>query len=300
MAHVYKNIVIGIPTYNRKIFVDANAEALRNAEMPSDCNITFLIVDDASTEFSTDYLASVYPPGSIVIRRDQNSGGADQAICDLFRRCVERDADAILLLDSDLIVSKSFISKGLSFLGRSDGVVSLFNTLNHPTKEDLGELLVKESVGSAGTFWDGALAREISENIESGRRWDWRFCSYIRDSGRKVFCARNSLVQHLAYYDGQNSNLGSGDYGVGFVETSLENVSLTLESVVRAQIMLGQKLASCGDLGRLDGAIAEFNTLSHRLMAMEQRLPGFFEFESRIRKLEKYSLRLRLKRLFQF
>lgn len=287
MRNDYKSIAIGIPTYNRKYFVEANAVSLCNAELHKHYDIKILIIDDASHEYTTDYLASIYPAGSLIVQREKNSGSADLAICDLFKRCLALKTDAILLLDSDLIVNKDFIDKGLTLLKDTDGVVSLFNTLNHPIAEDNGALLVKRSVGSAGTLWDRALAEEIAATIESGRQWDWRCCSYINSTNRKIYCSRASLVQHIAYYEGENSSLESGDYGVGFVDSGFENIFITLESIVRAQIRLGSQLDTRRNADRFVNEIANLDQLMRRVAELEQKT----------KKLEKYSLRTRLKRL---
>jgi len=287
MRKDYKSIAIGIPTYNREAFVNANATSLRNARFPNYCDVNFLVVDDASVDFNTTYLESVYPAGSRIFQRKENSGSADLAICDLFKRCLELDTDAILLLDSDLIVNKDFIDKGLALLKNTDGVVSLFNTSNHPVAEDHGELVVKRSVGSAGTLWDRRLAEEIAKNIASGPRWDWRFSSYINSTDRKLYCARNSLVQHIGYCEGQNSSLNSGDYGIGFVDSGFENIFITLESIVRAQIRLGGQLAAHENLHPFANEQAVLDNLARRLVELEQRTA----------KLEKYSVRMRLRRL---
>lgn len=273
MTIVYRSLVVGIPTYNRKHFVEANAKSLRNAVRPEGIDVHFLVVDDASSEYDVGELTSIYPQGSTVIRREANSGGADRAICDLFRRCVAYNADAVLLLDSDMIVGPNFIAEGLKLLAHSDGIVSLFNTLNHAATEDCGPMVFKKTVGSAGTLWDQKLAREISEMVETGRAWDWRFCDYINQSGRKIFCSRNSLMQHIGYSDGENSYLESGDFGVGFIDSNVENISMTLEVIVRSQIAIGKKLAA-------------------QQVSQNKRIS---ELEYRIKKLEKYSIRHRVK-----
>ncbi len=241
MRKLYK-IAVGIPTYNRRYFVEANARSLARVKIPDFCDVQIVVADDASTEYDAAYLASIYPENTIVERRSVNSGGADYAIFDLARRCLELNADAILILDSDLVMSKNLIERGLPLLSETHGCVSLFNTSNHPIAEVLGALVVKETVGSAGTLWKRELAQEIVDNVPAGPSWDWRYSEYINKTGRKIYVSSASLVQHIGCWNGQNSSVFSGDYGAGFCDEGPENAYVILEAATAAISALGNKV----------------------------------------------------------
>lgn len=290
MQPVHSSVVIGVPTFNRRIFVEANARSLKRAIIPPGVELRFLVIDDASVDYDAAFLAGIYPPGAQIRRRAQNSGGADRAIADLFQNCVALGADAVLLLDSDLIVDPDFLAHGLALLRQSDGLVSLFNTPNHPTRERLGALARKSSIGSAGALWDRALAVEVAEKVAIGPKWDWRFCAYLEETGRRILCAEQSLVQHIGFFEGENSSLDAGDYGVGFAGGGFDNIALILEALVRAQITLAKKLPRDDERAELLAAIAD---LQARVAAGEARSS---EFERRAARLERYSLRDRVNR----
>src|SRR5262245_59439164 len=101
---------VGISTYNRRHLVELSAASLRSSSIRADTAL--IVIDDASTDYDVDYLRSIYPSFSDVRRRPRNSGGASFANRDVMRQLLETDADAVLLLDSDLLVSSNFLDAG--------------------------------------------------------------------------------------------------------------------------------------------------------------------------------------------
>lgn len=293
MSTVFSSVAIGVPTFNRRHFVEANARSLRLAASPPGVDVKILVVDDASADYDAEFLRAIYPQGAQVVRRETNSGGADRAIGDLFQRCLALDADAILLLDSDLIVDPNFLARGLALLAESDGLASLFNTPNHVGLETVGELVRKRSIGSAGALWTRACAAEVGVAVPPSEKWDWRFCDYMERSGRRVFCARDSLVQHIGFFEGENSTLDDGDYGVGFALGNFDNVGMTLEALVRAQIMLARQLPRHGGRERFDRAFAALDEVASGLERLRAEQAAL---ELRLARLERYSFRSQLNR----
>lgn len=242
MRERYGSIVIGIPTFERRAMVEANAASLRAANLDVGAAVTILVVDDASHEFDAAHLTTIYPAGTIVVRREANSGGADFATHDLLRRCLDLGSDAVLVLDSDMIVAADFIRNGLEALPQTDGCLSLFNTPSHPTLGGDGALVTKPSVGTAGTLWDRDLMAEILVAVAAGPAWDWRFSRHLVETGRRIFACAASRVQHLGFYDGQNAGPSLGDFGVGFPIDGGETASLLFEHVVRGQARVGARM----------------------------------------------------------
>jgi glycosyltransferase involved in cell wall biosynthesis len=214
-------VAIGVSTYNRRHLVELSAASLRSSSIPS--HTVLIVVDDASTDYDVDYLRSIYPSFSDVRRRPENSGGASFANRDVMRRLLETDADAVLLLDSDLLVSSNFLHVGVSLLRDTDGVLSLFNTPNHPDIGAHGPFVLKHSIGCAGTLWRRDIAAKVFSEVPAGSEWDWRFSDFLVKAGVAIYVLRDSLVQHIGYSDGHNSNFGSGDYGVGFSDSDARN-----------------------------------------------------------------------------
>lgn len=222
-------VAVGIPTYNRADLVRTNAYFLSRSRLTS--NITLLVVDDASTEYDVAFLKEAYPAATDVQRRDQNSGGADFAIYDLLNRLVAKEADVLVLLDSELIVSRDFIAKTLELLPLANGILSLFNTPCTPLAAR-GPFLLKKTVGSAGTVWPRQLAVEVLAGVPPGRSWDWRFSTFLIEAGYEICVVRNSLVQHIGFNMGQNSGPLTGDFGSGFLDVDVEPAYRIVEQLV--------------------------------------------------------------------
>ncbi len=136
---------------------------------------------------------------------------------------LDTGADAVLLLDSDMVVSRNFLIGGLQILEQTAGFLSLFNTPNHPSVEQRGPITLKRSVGSAATLWRRDLAIRMLKEIPAGVEFDWRFSAFLNRENVEICVASNSLVQHAGFSEGQNHNFASGDIGVGFDDIDAKN-----------------------------------------------------------------------------
>jgi glycosyltransferase involved in cell wall biosynthesis len=267
-------VAIGVSTYNRRHLVELSAASLRSSSIPPDTAL--IVVDDASTDYDVDYLRSVYPRFSDVRRRPENSGGASFANRDVMRQLLETDADAILLLDSDLLVSSNFLDRGASLLRDTDGVLSLFNTPNHPAIGARGPFVLKRSIGCAGTLWRRDIAAKVFGEVPAGPQWDWRFSDFLARAGVSICVLCDSLVQHIGYSSGHNSDFGSGDLGVGFSDSDAKNAYRLTELL-------------------LADSQAKFSTLQEQIDALRDRV-SLLEYQAFPRRLERFWRRLLRKR----
>src|SRR5271169_5037353 len=112
-------VAIGVATFNRMHFVEMHAKSLCASRLPPETIL--IVIDDASTEYDVDFLGSVFPGQTDIRRRSQNSGGADLAARDLMEQLVATDADAVMLLDSDMLVAEDFLETGVQLLQQSEG-----------------------------------------------------------------------------------------------------------------------------------------------------------------------------------
>jgi hypothetical protein len=221
-------LAIGIPTYNRKRTVEAHARSLRGSQVPSDT--TIMVIDDASDEYDVDFLQSIFPDGTAILRRDAHSGGAGMAARDMMQRLIASGAENIMLLDSDLIVRSDFIPKALDMLDRSDGVVSILNAHTHVARRSAeGGMVEKSALGAAGTLWRKELASQVLEAVPPDPLWDWRFSDYLSASGVRMFSAEGSLAQHIGFRLGENSTPTRGDIGLGFEDDNPLNAYILAE-----------------------------------------------------------------------
>lgn len=259
-------VAIGVSTYNRRHLVELSAASLRSSSIPPDT--VLIVVDDGSTDYDVDYLRSIYPRFSDVRRRPENSGGASFANRDVMRQLLETDADAVLLLDSDLLVSSNFVDRGVSLLGDTDGVLSLFNTPNHPDIGARGPFVLKKSIGCAGTLWRRDIAAKVFSEVPAGSQWDWRFSDFLVKAGVGICVVRDSLVQHIGYSNGHNSTFGHGDFGVGFYDSDAKNAYRLTELLLadsQAKFLRMQ--------GQIDALKSRVSLIEHRSLA--RRLKRF-------------------------
>lgn len=222
-------IAIGIPTHNRAAFVRLGARSLANSLAGR--NTIVIVVDDCSDDYGEEFLRDCFP-GATVVRRERNSGGADMAAFDLLGRLHATGREMLVMLDSDLVVASNWMARALPLVDRCDGLLSLFNTPNHAQLSADGPLVEKASVGMAGTIWHRDLAAEVLASVPAGNYWDVRAAEYVRASGRRIFAVRDSLVQHLGFGGGQNSDLDSGDIGLAFHDQDTRSLFLLLEGLM--------------------------------------------------------------------
>lgn len=237
-----RSLAIGIPVCNRRQLVEFNAFSVSRLVVPENLDLRILVIDDCSTEFGTDLLSSIYPEGTRILRRETPSGGADYAAADLLGHLVRERTDTVMILDSDCILRSDALITIVRSFSLTDGLLSLFNTDNHPAYQEVGGFVLKNSIGAAGTVWSGELAQDILANVLVGRRWDWRVGEYLRERGTRLFCLKNSALQHLGFSSGENSNLVQGDFGSGFSDQAIEYLYFITEEIVRAQKRGNQKL----------------------------------------------------------
>lgn len=208
------SMMITIPVFNRRELLRRLLRTLADTRGIDRSRV--VIFNDASTEFSADDLEAEIPDGFVLLSRTENSGRADFAVNQIFLEFLRGQSEYLLILDSDLLVSSDCLEFVCDVIPETDGVLSLFNTKAHPVSEETSDerVVLKTSIGFAGSVWSRAIVEEIIRNVPASGNWDWDICSYL--SGRlRIFCARDSKVQHIGFL-GQNSSDGSFDYGSGF------------------------------------------------------------------------------------
>jgi len=226
-----RDVLIGIPIFNRREIVAATARSLSLAD--DIAPVSILVIDDASTEFDTGYLASIYPPGSRIVRNAVPSGSASKIARLLMEEFLRGPESILIILDSDLLVARDFLHQARTMLPLAEGLLSLFHAHTHPGTEE-GALLRKHSVGFAGTVWTRALVEEVLAKLPFMDYFDDRICDYLREQKRGIFSLKHSAVQHIGLVSGVNSRFAISDYGLSFTGTEWYN-----QSAIQEVILLG-------------------------------------------------------------
>lgn len=288
-------IAIGIATYNRRYLLDIHAQSLCSARLPADTKI--IVIDDCSTDYDISYLKSIYPANADIRRRSKNSGGADYALRDVMVQLVETGADILVMLDSDLIVASDFLELGIELLSQSDGVLSLFNTPNHPAVDSRGPFVLKKTIGSAATLWRRDLAHEMLAHVGPGPRFDWRFSEFLSNAGYQIYVTKNSRVQHAGFGEGQNSRLHVGDFGVGFSDADIRNAYRMTDVLLRyMQASNADSMRRIDDLQNITNSLdGRINSLDGRLSSLDSKTNSFEKRMWRIETLLGLTLVRRIK-----
>ena len=208
-------IIIGVMTCNRMNILKLMAQSLYHTDM-TDCEVR--IYDDCSDDYGVEELKTIFP--NAVITRHEKRLGADKNMLYMYEDFLKSGYDYLLNADSDLIFNKNWRKEALSYIEKTDGILSLFNTLNHLIIEDLGDILIKQDVGAAGVFFKRNIIEFIVDKIKAGidqkytLDWEWNFI--LIKNNIRIMAVKNSLVQHIGI-EGLWSKREYFDYGYGFL-----------------------------------------------------------------------------------
>lgn len=218
-------LTIGITIYNRKDTLEKMIKSLFASELCNDCiEYAVRVYDDCSSEFSEKEVRAMFPVEIDYYRHVKNRG-SDYNIGFMYRSFLEKGDDILLNADSDLIFDTGWLDAVLKYLPKTDGILSLFNSISHPCKMNESELCIKETIGSAGTLMTRAAVEAICDSIkeeEMINSLDWNWCGLFNKQGKKIYCTSRSYVQHIGFH-GFNSSSGRMDIGDDFSVNNLVN-----------------------------------------------------------------------------
>ncbi len=139
-----------------------------------------------------------------------------------------------------MIVSKDALIFSERVFGRTDGILSLYNSVLHVEVEKTdSDLVRKNSIGGAATVWDAMVLEEITEGLETETFWDWRVCDSAYEKNIRLFVARCSRAQHIGIGGTNSQRFGDLEYGVGFAVETIEQAAAIAEA--HEKLMLSQR-----------------------------------------------------------
>jgi len=243
-------ITIGIPTYNRKPLLEMMAASLYRSDLSVNPNIR--IYDDNSADYGIDELNAIFP-SACSIKRNKINLKADKNMWQMYADFLLSGDDYFFNADSDLLFNPQWLNIALKLIEYTDGVLSVFNTNSHPfyniVSDDLG---LKKTVGAAGTLFKKERLEELMakySSMEDVRGFDWQFSAYFMSHNVRIYCVRNSLVQHIGlvgqnaryHFDiGSNFNVQNNEDGqilnnilVEYVESAREKIDNLKEDITK-------------------------------------------------------------------
>lgn len=227
-----KKMMIGVCTYNRKNIIEYTAKSFGDIEGIKEQYIK--VYDDNSTEYDKEYLKSKYPMAEEVIVNKENLG-ANFNTRQMFIDFLNSDREYLFIADSDLVFNTDIlthIENGIEELEKKNELVifSMFNTPSHDTIEEFSDrFVIKNEIGSAGTIISKEAVKKIIKNEYKEKvPFDRFYCNELKKEGAKIFCSKNSYVQHIGII-GQNSFFDCVDMGINFKIDTLDNAKAIVD-----------------------------------------------------------------------
>lgn len=234
----HKTQIIAISTYNRKAEVVACLECLEAARGIENWRV--IIHDDASSDFDIAAITSHLPFECSVFRNPVNLGGDENNVT-MLKACVDQGASRIFLLDSDMIVSTDVFEFIENVFERTQGVLSVYNSILHAEASMIdADLVAKQSIGAAATIWDANLLHTVLDKLDGFQIFDWQFCRILDQQKVQLCVAKQSRAQHIGINGDHTAEFGQLEYGIGFsVETAEQARALAM---AHANLMLSQNV----------------------------------------------------------
>ncbi|MFN3547547.1 MAG: glycosyltransferase family 2 protein [Mesorhizobium sp.] len=210
------SVLIGIPTYEREPLVRHCLATAAELELPPGSEI--VVFDDASPTLDVEALMrEAGLPAHF--RRGAVRRGPSHTSCEIWRHFLAGDHRHLLILDSDMIANRSAVMDGLRLRDGFDGLVSLYNSRNHPGIADGDDRVSKRKVGNAGTLWTRPLAEMVLAEFgdEPGVvNVDDAYSDLFASRAIPIVAFRRSRVQHLGIVGTNNRYFGNFEHGLGF------------------------------------------------------------------------------------
>lgn len=222
--------LIAIPTHERASLLRHCLSTVAELALPPGSEI--VVFDDASPTLDVPVLLrEAGLPARC--RRSAMRVGPSQTSCAIWRHFLEGEHQHLLILDSDMIANRSAVMDGLRLRDSFGGLVSLYNSRNHPGVPDGEDRLAKRTVGNAGTLWTRPLAELVMAELGSDPG-----ILNVDDAYSTLFGLRNvpivtferSRVQHLGIVGTNNRYFGAMEHGLLFRPDS-ERQSLAIVAV---------------------------------------------------------------------
>jgi hypothetical protein len=207
--------LVAIPVYQRGDLVRHCLATVCELELPTGSEV--VVFDDVSP--TLDVPALIKATGlQCTFHRLGSRLGPDRMVSHVWRHFLDGPHSSLLFLDSDMIANRDAVTVGLSLANRFDGLISLYNSSMHPGVQKDGQLLLKRSVGNAGTLWSrrhAKLALDAVGDRVSGI--DHAYSELFERRGVRLAATFQSRLQHIGVVGTNNQFYGQLDHGLWFV-----------------------------------------------------------------------------------
>lgn len=232
--------------FERHAIAESSLASVRESFLPED--LLFVLIDDGSNS----PLDLKLEHDHILIRKGQNYGISHSLSLgwDILHAM---GVEYMTNLDSDVIVSRNWLSRLFQTLKSTDGeaIVTGFNGSYHKEKLATKDNLVeKESIGGINLFFERDMYKTVRKSLTTcdnvpssldeaigcigayGKNpklhkemngWDWGLMSLCAEKGLKTLCCKPSVVQHIGNV-GMTSSPGRTEVARDFVDICVPRI----------------------------------------------------------------------------
>ena len=211
--------LVAIPTFEREALARHCLATAAEMHLPPGSEI--IVFDDASP--TLDVAALMREAGlAPLFQTGSDRRGPSGVAYRIWQHFLESRHEHLLILDSDMIANRSAIADGLAHRERFDGLITLYNSHNHPGLPDGEDRLIKRTVGNAGTLWTRPLAELVLSRFAATSvvNVDDAYSGLFAERGVPIMSVRRSRLQHLGIVGSNNRYFGSMEHGLHFLPDS--------------------------------------------------------------------------------
>jgi hypothetical protein len=229
--------LIAIPTFERESLLKHCLATASEIALP--IGSTVMVFDDASRSLHVEGLmrSAGLPP---IYHRNAQQLGPYGMTCHIWGHFLRSSHEHLLILDSDMIANRSALIDGLQYRRDFDGLLTLYNSRNHPGRSVDEDKLIKRKVGNAGTLWTRPLAQRVLTDLgrASSGYIDDAYSELLATYGVPIMSVNRSRLQHLGIIGLNNRYYGELEHGLNFradAPRQMEAIAATFDELMSRQ-----------------------------------------------------------------
>ena len=227
------------------------ATSLRATDGIVDDDVHIRVYDDCSTSFDNEYLRTIFPEATEIVRRGKNLG-ANGNMHQMHHDFLATGDDVLLYADADLIFHPDWLRFAQEWFPQTDNLLRIYNSAMEPALDQISiggqRFILKEFLASAGILIHRDLVGEIIERCQPTATYDWDWTRMLRERGHRLIVSPRSYVQHIGMNGYNSDGFLSIDWGTYFIPGSEFNEDLAIrqsdELLMRTDSMISERIAA--------------------------------------------------------